>query len=167
VKLYEIAEEYEALIAAIEDGDIPEEAVADTLESIQSLLVDKADNIACLVKSLSAEASAIKAEEDALSKRRKQKERMVQRLKSYLSDVLLRSGYTKLETARSKISFRKSEGVVIDNEDAFIVWAESHDKSLLTYPSPTISKTAVKEALGEGVEIVGVRIEAKQNIQIK
>lgn len=167
MKLYEIAEEYEDLIAAIENGDVPEEAVADTLESIQSLLEDKADNIACLVKSLSAEASAIKAEEDALAKRRKQKERIVQRLKSYLSDVLLRSGYTKLETARSKISFRKSEGVVIDNEDAFIAWADDHDKSLLTYPSPTVSRTAIKQALDEGAEIVGARVESKLNIQIK
>lgn len=167
MKLYEIAEEYEALIAAIENGDIPEEAIADTLESIEALLKDKADNIACLVKSLSAEASAIKAEEDALAKRRKQKERIVQRLKDYLSGVLLRNGYTKLETTRNKISFRKSEGIVIDNEDAFIVWADDHDKSLLTYPSPKVSRTAIKEALDEGVKIEGVRVESKLNIQIK
>lgn len=167
MKLYEIAEEYESLIAAIENGEIPEEAVADTLESITSLLEDKADNIACLVKSLSAEASAIKVEEDELAKRRKQKERIVKRLKSYLSDVLLRSGYTKLETARNKITFRKSEGVVIDNEDSFIVWAEKNNKGLLTYPTPTVSKTAIKEAIDGGAEVVGARIEAKQNIQIK
>ncbi len=167
MKLYEIAEEYEDLVAAIENGEIPEEAVADTLESIHALMEDKADNIACLVKSLSAEASAIKAEEDALTKRRRQKERIAQRLKDYLSITLLRSGCTKLETARSKITFRKSEGVVIDNEDAFIVWAEKHNKGLLTYPSPTVSKTAIKEAIDGGAEIAGARIETKQNIQIK
>ena len=167
MKLYEIATEYQNFLEAIENGEIPEEAIADTLESITSILEDKADNIACLIKNMSAEAEAIKAEEAKLAERRKAKEKQVDRLKEYLSDTLLRSGYTKLETARNKITFRKSESVAVDDEAEFIKWAMGNEDAYLTYKDPTINKTAVKDALKNGTILNGVHIESKQNLQIK
>lgn len=167
MKLYEIAVEYQNFLEAIENGDIPEEAIIDTLESITSILEDKADNIACLIKNMSAEAEAIKVEEAKLSERRKAKEKQVDRLKEYLSTTLLASGYTKIETARNKITFRKSESVAVDDEAEFIKWAMGNEDAYLTYKDPTINKTAVKEALKNGIELNGVRIESKQNLQIK
>lgn len=167
MKLYEIATEYQNFLEAIENGEIPEEAIADTLESIISIFEDKADNIACLIKNMSAEAEAIKAEESKLAERRKAKEKQVDRLKEYLSDTLLASGYTKLETARNKITFRKSESVAVDDEAEFIKWAMGNEDTYLTYKDPTINKTAVKDALKNGIELNGVRIESKQNLQIK
>lgn len=169
MKLYEIAEEYESLMCAVESGDIPEEAIADTLESITSLLEDKADNIACLIKNLTAEAEAIKAEKKNLEDRIKAKERRVESLKAYLSGVLIRSGYgeRKLETARNRISFRKSKGVAIDNECDFMIWAQDNRNDLLTYKDPTINRTAIKKAIEDGEEVVGAHIEDRLNIQIK
>ena len=69
MKLYEIANEYLALVEAIENEEIPEEAVADTLEAMTAEIEDKADNIACLMKALNAEALAIREEEKRLAKR--------------------------------------------------------------------------------------------------
>lgn len=167
MKLYEIAAEYENLLNAIENGEIPEEAIADTLESITSLLEEKADNIGCMIKNMTAEAEAIKAEEVKLAERRKQKENQVDRLKTYLAEVLTRSGYTKLETARNKMTFRKSESTVIENEAEFIAWAMEHNDSFLTYKDPTINKTAIKKAIASGENIVGAHIESKMNLQLK
>ena len=98
MKLYEIAADYRELLEAIEAGEIPEEAIADTLESITSVLEDKVDNIACFIKNLTAEVDAIKAEEQKLAKRRKTKERQIARVTDYLANTLLASGYTKVET---------------------------------------------------------------------
>lgn len=165
--LYEISTEYQNFIEAVESGEIPEEAINDTLESIQSLLEEKADNIACLIKNMLAEAEAIKAEETRLAERRKQKENNVERLKTYLANVLTQSGYSKLETARNKMTFRKSEVVAIENEADFIEWALSENRELLTFKAPTISKTAIKKALADGAEIKGVHIESKSNLQLK
>lgn len=167
MKLYEIAAEYENFMLAVEAGDIPEEAIADTLESITMMLEDKADNIACLIKNMKAEAAAIRAEEISLAGRRKAKENQIERLTTYLSNTLQNAGYSKIETARNKISFRRSESVVVADEDAFIEWARQCHDDLLTYSSPTISKTAIKNALAGGEEIAGAMIEVKQNIQIK
>ena len=167
MKLYEIANDYEALIEAIESGEIPEEAIADTLEGIEALLEDKADNIACLIKNLKADVQAMRAEELNLAERRKSKESQIERLTTYLSESLQRVGIPKMETIRNKISFRKSESVLVADEGAFIAWAMKNRDDLLTYKDPTINKTAIKKALSSGEEIEGAVIENKLNIQIK
>lgn len=167
MKLYELAQDYKDFLQAIEDGLIPEEAIKDSLESITCLIEDKADNIACMIKNLNAEALAIKTEEQALAERRKAKERQVERLKDYLSETLLSANYTKIETARNKISFRKSESVSIENEDDFIHWAMKERGEFLTFKAPTVNKTEIKKALALGEVLEGVSIETKQNVQIK
>ena len=168
MKLYELSKDYESLILAIENGDIPEEAVVDTLESITTLLDEKADNIACWIKQLTAEAEAIKAEEDRLKARRTAKLNRAERLTNYLSECLANSGRTKIETARNVISFRKNpEKVVFDNEAKFIEWAMLNADSLLNYGKPTVDRTAIRVALENGAEIEGCRIESSQNLQIK
>lgn len=167
MKLYEIANEYRNFLEAVENGEIPEEAINDTLESIELELEDKADNIACLIKNITAEVEAIKAEETKLAERRKAKEKRVDDLKRYLTMALLDSGCTNIETARNKISFRKSESVAIDDEAEFINWAIHNEDAYLTFKDPTINKTAIKEALKKGIELKGVHIESKQNLQIK
>ena len=167
MKLYEIAKEFEDFISAVEAGEIPEEAINDTLESITALLEDKADNIACLIKNLKADAEAIRAEEINLAERRKAKEKRIDGLKTYLGETLRHAGYDKLETARNRISFRKSESVSVADEAEFIAWAAKNRDDLLTYKEPAINKTAIKKALASGEEITGAFIESKQNIQIK
>jgi ubiquinone biosynthesis protein Coq4 len=165
--LFELSQDYKNFLQAIEDGLIPEDAINDSLESISGLIEDKADNIACMIKNLNAEALAIKTEEQALAERRKAKEKQVERLKEYLSETLLSVNYTKIETARNKISFRKSESVYIANEEEFIEWCTKEHDDFLTYKAPTLNKTMIKSALASGEVIEGASIVSKQNMQIK
>lgn len=167
MKLYELTAEYQAFLLAIENDDIPEEAITDTLESIVTAIEEKADNIACIIKSLTAEVEAIKAEKKRLSDRIEAKEKRVKQLESYLANTIIAAGIDNIETARNKLTFRKSERVVIDNESAFVEWAKEHNDSLLTYKQPEISKKAVKEVLSSGVILDGARIENCMNLQIK
>ena len=54
MKLYELTNDYQQLLAMLdEENDFPPEAIADTLESITAEIEDKADNIACMLKSAS------------------------------------------------------------------------------------------------------------------
>lgn len=167
--LYEIAQDFLALMQDIENGNIPEEAVKDTLECVELAFEDKADNIACYIKNLNAEAAAIKAEEEKLAERRKSKEKEAERLQSYLADMLQRTGFDKVETARNKITFRKNPPkVVFADEKAFIDWAVSNDKSYyLNYGKPTINKTNVKDAINGGEAIPGAQIISEQRLQIQ
>ena len=55
MKLYEISDEYNQFLQAVEDEEVPIEAVADTLEGIKGEFNEKADNIACMIKNQEAE----------------------------------------------------------------------------------------------------------------
>jgi phage host-nuclease inhibitor protein Gam len=167
--LYEIAKVLEDLKEEIENGNIPEEAIADTLECVEMAFEEKADNIACIIKNWKAEVAAIKAEEDALAQRRKVKEREMERLTNYLADILHSSGFEKVETARNKISFRKNPPkVVVADEAAFIEWAMKNEKDyFLSYGKPTLNKTNIKDAIVCGEVVPGAQILNSWNIQIR
>lgn len=166
MKLYELTNEYLALLEAIDNDEIPEEAIADTLEAITGEIESKADSIACLLKNLDAEIVAIKAEEARLAERRKSKEKSYERIKEYLSNTLQIAGLDKIETARNKITFRKSESVEVD-EESFILWAQKNRDDLLTYSAPKVNKTEIKKALKNGEEIIGAELRVNTNIQLK
>ena len=167
--LYEIAQDFLALMQDIENGNIPEEAIKDTLECVELAFEEKADNIACYIKNLNAEAAAIKVEEERLAERRKAKEKEAERLQSYLADMLQQTGIEKVETARNKMTFRKNPPkVVFNDEKAFIEWAVSNEKSYyLNYGKPTINKTNVKEAINGGEAIPGAQIITEKRLQIQ
>ena len=165
MKLYEIANDYVALMQAIENDEIPEECIADTLEAIKGEIEIKADNIACLLKNTEAEIRAFKEEENRLAERRKVKERALEHLKTYLSDMLIRTNVMNVETTRNKISFRKSEAVEVGEE--FIKWAIENRNDLLSFKEPTANKTEIKKALKGGQAIEGAKLVTNQNIQIK
>ena len=163
--LYEIADAYRRFAEAVEAGEIPEEAIADTLEGLDGALEDKADNIACLIKELLAQAESIKAEETALAERRKAKENHAARLKSYLAEQLTAAGKTRVETARNAISFRRSSALEIYDEDAFMAWDNA--ENYLTYQQPKINRKDIGDAIRHGMEVPGCKVVDRQNIQIR
>ena len=166
MKLYELISDFNEFMERVEEGDIPEEAIADTLEAITMSLEAKVDNIACMMKNLDAEITAIEAEAKKLTERAKAKEKTYDRLKEYLADNLQRANLPKIETIRSVVSFRKSDSVEV-NEETFLGWAQIHRDDLLTYTAPKPNKTAIKKALKDGAKIPGAQIVVKQNLQIK
>ena len=167
MKLYELTNDYMALMNMIDNEELPEDVAIDTLESITGAIEVKADEIACLLKNINADIMAIKAEEARLADRRKAKEKMHERIKAYLSEELQKANVDKVETARNKISFRKSEGVVIADEGKFLSWALLNRDDLIKYGEPSPNKTAIKDAIKGGAVIDGCTLQTKQNIQLK
>ena len=165
MKLYEIANDYRALMQAIDDDELPEECIADTLEAITSEIEVKADNIACMLKNIEVDVKALKEEETKLATRRKAKEKAYERLKEYLAATLQSLCIDKVETSRNKITFCKSESVEI--APSFIEWAQVNREDLLTYSAPTANKTEIKKLLKDGAELEGALLITKKNIQIK
>lgn len=176
--LYEIAAEYRSLFDSLEEmeensDDISIEEIGqawfDTLEGMETELSGKAENLIKYIKNISAEADAVKAEEDRLKKRRKSKENRIVSLKNYLMNCLEISGCKKFETACGVISVRNNaESVDITDENAFIGWAELHERDeLLRYKTPEINKTAVKKALNDGENIPGARLAKSKSLIIK
>lgn len=171
MKLYEISKSYEALLTAIENEEIPEEAVKDTLDAVQGEFEEKADNIACIIKSLKAEEAALKAEEAALKRRRTAKANAVERLTQYLFDNMETMGGGKIETARNVLSIRKNpQSLAIANEEKLIDWLVANKMaSMVLFPDPAIDKKSLKDYIKahEDVEIPYARLVQGTSLSIK
>jgi hypothetical protein len=174
LKLYELVGEYQifqeqfsSFCEMVDSGELPEEAVLDTLDSITGGIEEKLDNIACIYKQTMYEAAMMKAEEVNMRARRKAKENAAERLKAYMSSAMQAVDLSKIETARNRLSFRKSEKVTFDDEESFVQWAQEYNPDLLTYKAPEPNKTVIKKILSGGQLIEGCRIEPCMNLQIK
>ena len=151
----------------LENGLVFDEETGEILfdeENLTALEMErnkKLESVALYIKSLEAEAEAMKAESKKLADRREAKERKAERLRSYITNSMQALGDTKLETAKVALSFRKSESV--DVYDPVLLPAE-YTKTKTTV---TPDKTAIKAAIKAGQEVAGATLEVKQNLQIK
>lgn len=149
--LYQIEE---ALLDCIdpETGEINEEQY----DALTLAREEKIENTALLVKNLTAEITALKAERETFDKRIKAAEKSVDAAKKRLSDAL---DGEKFETTRCRISFRSSNSLVVEDIKAIPQQYISLE--------PKADKAAIKAAIQAGETIEGAHIETKQNIQIK
>lgn len=165
MKLYEINEQiYELLNKEVMDpetGEIFDINGFDQLKELEAKREDKLENTALFIKNLEAEVEAFKAEEKNLSKRRKTKENKLNWVRQFLSEFLASENVDKFETARCRLSFRKSESVEVDNVDLL---PDELKKEEMTV---TPDRTAIKKAIKAGIELKGARIVEKQNLQVK
>lgn len=164
--LYELTSEYEDFFRRFEEGEIPEEAFADTLESIEGEISTKIDNIGCYAKDLRGRAALIDAEIKTLEMRRKLLEKKADRLLEYAKTALARMNVNAFETARNTMRLTVSHPTEIADRDAFVEWAREHADDLLIFkPSPSL--TAIAEAIKDGRDIPYCKIGDKINITCK
>jgi hypothetical protein len=168
MKLYEIGEEYRAFLAAVEAGDIPEDAIADTLEALDGAFEDKADNTACVIKELLSEAEAIKAEVDALNERAKTKKAHADKLHRYLFAQMKAMGKTGFESARNKLTIKKTPAAcVIEDEAELVKYLQDKDMDNLVKYEATPKKSEIKKLVQDGTEIPGVSLQTEERLYIK
>lgn len=160
--LYEIDQ---AVLSVLENGLVFDEETGEVLfdednfEQLEGERNAKLEAVALYVKSLDAEAAAMKAEETALKKRRETRERKAERLRTYVADSMTLFGDPKIETARVALSFRKSEAVEITDANAL-------RPDFWKYTA-AVDKSAIKKAIKAGEVVEGAAIITRQNLQIK
>ncbi len=153
MNLYQIDSEILGCVD-VETGEIFD---IDKFEELSLTRDAKVENICLWIKNLKAEAEALKAEKDAFAQRQKAAENKMESLKRYISSYL--EG-TSFESAKVKVSFRKSESLEI-SEDAVI------PDEYLKFKAPDVDKVELKKAVKAGLHLNGVQIVENQNIQIK
>lgn len=164
--LYELGDQYKLLQHRIEEGEIPEEAIEDTLESIEGEFKHKTDNIACMIKNLEGESDLIKKEAESQLKRAASKKRKADRLKEYLKSQLAYLNIAKIETPRNCVSL-KSNPAKLEIHPDFVNWAQNDNEDLLKYQVPLPNKTAIKAAIQSGFNIPYVEVKKTERLEIK
>ena len=175
MKLYELTDTMARFLAAVEAGEIPDEAIEDTLESIKMPLYDKLDECAAAYKGVLAEAQSIKDEAAKLTARAKAKEAEAARLSGYIDACLRRMAGDgvkpkKWESARSVLSYGTSHPLdVTDKEAAIQVCIKDPQLHGCLKETHTVDldKAAVKTAIKAGAVIPGVTIGTAYNLSIK
>lgn len=163
MKLYELTskrQELLDLIAAMDSEDLElSDAVGDTLEALDEAIQDKAEAVASFIFSLQADSAALKQEEQRLAERRRLNDAKVERMKTYLADMLQEADIDKVQGLKYTIGFRKSEKVQVSDVDAL------PERFLRVKREPNL--TALKEALKAGQAFDGAVLTTNKNLSIR
>lgn len=106
--IYEITGQLLELLQMAEDDDVDPKTLSDTFEAVSGEFEEKADGYAKIMRQLTADAAALKAEEERISSRRKTIEANAKRLKDALEEAMRACGKAKFKTAMFGFSIRKN-----------------------------------------------------------
>lgn len=165
--IYPIAEMMEQFFATIideETGEVTmtEEEMQTALDGLQMEFDDKIEQLRNEVINSTAVAEALKLEKQKLDKRKKAAENSADRAKRFLAYLLQGEKYKK---GAVSISYRKSDKLVIEDEEKLREWAKHNGPGLLK--EPELREGDIKTALKNGQDIPFARVEQKNNIQVK
>lgn len=163
MKLYQLADEYQQALEVLDDPELPEEVVRDTLEALQGGLVQKGQAVAAFALNLAAEIEALKAHEKRVAAKRKSLEGREEWLRTYLKSNMERCGISEIKAIDGTFTAKLGKGrpsVVIDDEklipddSEFVRWTRSVDK------------TAIAAAIKAGQEVPGAHVETRPSLRI-
>lgn len=164
-RLYDIADDFKRFDEALEAGEIPEEAICDTLEGLAMEADAKIGSICDLIKHYTSFAEDIRAEVKALQERQKACEKRAERLKEYIRLCLDKMGRDGFQNARHRVSFRTSEAVVVRDAEQLTNWLKDNAPEVIKVKEE-ISLTALGQLI-KGGEVPFAEIVKKKNVQIK
>ena len=167
--LYDIDAQIAALEDAAEDDMLIDDetgeliSVSQALDALRMEREAKLENVACWVKNLSAEADAIREEENRLIKRRKAAETKAANLKSWLLAAMTREDGTtdKLKTGRVMVSVKRNPPSTVVDE---ALLPSTYKVAKITYQA---NKELIKRELLAGGEVPGAHLEYGRSVVIK
>lgn len=131
------------------------------LDSLQVALNEKLEACGIWMKNQKALADAIKAEEKALSDRRKSIEKRMERMDGYVLRCLLKTPKQSVETPMVSLKTRKSTRTIIDDE------SEVPEEFIEQVVTVKVNKAEIGKALKAGREVSGAHLETSRNLQVK
>lgn len=160
MKLYEMTGAYNQILDMIEEGADPE-VLQDTLDSIETAIEEKADGIGMVLKSIEANAKALKEEEQRLAERRRHFENEAKRLKEYLQSQLELIGTRKVKGTLFSFTIQKnpaSLNVLDDSKIPSEYWIQQ---------DPKLDKKSLIKLIKDGEEIEGVELVQSESLRVR
>lgn len=162
--IYELTQDYLQILSMLEDPELNPQTLADTMEGIEGEFEIKAENYAKVMKNLEGDILAIKTEIDRLTAKKKALENNIKNMKSTLQTAMETTGKTKFKTELFSFNIQKSAPAVVIDEQ----YIENIPDKYLKYKDPEIDKTAIKDAIQKGEDLVGIaHLEIKNSLRIK
>jgi hypothetical protein len=153
-KLYEIKNEFNELLLMADEQGLSLDDIKDTIDGIEFEFEEKADSTAKMIRSLIADADAVKAEKDRLADREKALRNSADNLKKYLETMMLEVDKKKFRTKLFSFNIQKNAPIVKVEVDELLP-----KKYLIPQPDKVDKKQLLKD-LKAGV------IEANENMRL-
>lgn len=157
MNLYELSQNY----LAVQDMELDEETLRDTLDSIEEAWEDKAENIVKLIRTVEADEQALEAEEKRFNARKKTEANKKQFLKRYLEEMMQLTGKTKFKAGVFNISLQNNPPSVDIYDETLIP-----EQYLIEQPAK-IDKAGIKELLKQGQEVPGATLKTSQSLRVR
>lgn len=156
--LYEMTEQARALYELLQEGEIDEQTLADTLESIGA--DEKLETYCKLILQYEADMETIKIERDRLLDKRKTAENAVERLKNGIMEFMTAQNITKSDMGLFKVYIGESKAVDVINENAI-------PRQFRTPQPDKIDKAEIRRRLMGGEHIAGCELKITKGVRIK
>jgi uncharacterized protein YdiU (UPF0061 family) len=159
MSLYNLADSYRQVL---DNADLDQDVMQDTLDSIKEPLKDKADSIAWLIEFLQNNSKVLRDKAKSFTEEAKHQENKAKWLQEYLTNSLDLADIKKLQTENHILSVRNYKAsTIVDNENK--VPAEfRHVKEVVS-----VDKNAVYKALKNGEEVPGAHLKPNRKTSIK
>lgn len=108
--LYEMTAQWQQIYEMLLDPEVPEDAVLDTLEGLEGVMDQKADNYGKLIRSLEENAAAVDDELRRLTERKRSLQNRAAVLRKNLEAMMRATGRHKIQTPLFTISIQKNGG---------------------------------------------------------
>jgi len=159
MNIYQISQELENFLNNLPDtGELSEDDLALYAE-LTEIKENKIKSTAYAYHNLQAELDGITAQIKRLTELKKSKENQQARIKKLIEFGMNLENTEKLDFGDVTLRFSKSVGTVVDDESLV-----PDEFKKVKY---TVDLTKAKEAIKNGVEVAGVRLEERKNLLIK
>ena len=149
MKLYELTGD----LIELENLDLDDESIADTLEAVKGEFSDKAVAILKFTENMNSDIDSLSHEIKRLQERKKVFENRKKRIREYLLYNMEKSGINKIECPYFTASIRKgSESVEVESSELL------PDEYITVQVSEVPDKNAIKRDLKAGKEINGAKL---------
>jgi len=166
LKLYEIADEYRALLSMMdssEEDEIDTDSFLLALDALQTDFSAKATNIACLIREITAESQAVTETAKALQSRSQRLDKRAALLRDYLHQQMQIIGLNHASDSRISVDLKKNPpSVRVDTPDHI---PAEYCRVIPERVEP--DKTAIKTALKSGITIPGCALIQTTRLDIK
>lgn len=156
--LYELTEQYKALLELAEDPDTEYSVFCDTLEALDGDIEAKAEGYGQVIRELESNILAIDAEMERLKKLKDASMRSVTWLKTALMFAMDGMGKKKIKTPHFAFTVAQNGGKqpmrVSDN-------IEDIPEEFRTYPEPVPNRDAIRQALEEGKQLSFAELQTR------
>lgn len=164
MNLFELTTERLALQTKLQELNLDEQTIQDTLEGNSTELQAKIEDYGYVIRNMEAFSEAIKAEEKRIADRRKAQEVKIDRIKEWLLVNMRACEISKIECSAFTISVKQNPAkVIVDNE----LDVDQEYKVFSPPPPPTINKKAVADAIKAGKDVIGCHLEYGYRVEIK